>query len=341
MSKFVISKVLVFCSICLFFLTSCSTDLPNEYLIRGETMGTTYNVKLVSDNVRSPDEINDYQVVIERALSRIDALMSTYRNDSEVSILNNMPKGQSMSVSPQTYEVLSLARDISRFTDGFFDITVGPLVDLWGFGPNYKHDQVPSNTDIVIAKEKVDWRAIELTEGKVYKNQDVSVDLSAIAKGYAVDQVALALKKLSLKNFLVEVGGEVTAFGLNKRNQPWVLGIEQPSITGRKLYAAVSLGNKSLATSGDYRNYFEKDGQRYSHTIDSKSGYPINHRLASVSVIADSCAESDSLATALMVMGEKKGYQFALSEGINAYFIYRENESFNTIHTPGFEPYLN
>jgi thiamine biosynthesis lipoprotein len=337
----VISKKLFLVFFSLLFLVSCTTESPYEYLVRGETMGTTYNVKMVFDKLKSSDELNNYQVAIEKSLDSVDRLMSTYRSDSEVSILNNAPLGQAASVSSQTYNVLYASQIISRLTDGSFDITIGPLVDLWGFGPKYKPDIVPNKEDILAAKSLVNWQAINLNDGLVAKTQNVRVDLSAIAKGYAVDQVALSLKNLNVSNFLVEVGGEISAYGINQHKIAWVLGIEQPNISGRKAYTTVSLKNASLATSGDYRNYYEQDGKRYSHTIDPETGNPVTHRLASVSVISDSCMESDALATALMVMGEEKGYQFALKENINAYFIYRENELFKTIYTPGFEPYLN
>jgi len=341
MSNIIISNKLIIGFVGLLFLISCSSESPYEYLVRGETMGTTYNVKMVFDHPKSSDELNVYQVVVEKALSRVDSLMSTYRSDSEVSILNNTPEGQPILLSAQTYEVLDAAKKISRLTDGSFDITVGPLVDLWGFGPKYEQFEVPSSEDVLVAKSEVNWQAIKLNDGQARRSQRVHVDLSAIAKGYAVDQVSLSLKRLEVANFLVEVGGEIAVSGINKHRNSWVLGIEQPNVSGRKAYTSVSLKDNSLATSGDYRNYFEKNGVRYSHTIDPKTGYPIKHRLASVSVIANTCMESDALATALMVMGEEKGYQFALKEKINAYFIYRENESFKTIYTPGFEPYLN
>lgn len=341
MSRIVIRNKLIIGFFCLLCLASCSTESPYEYLVRGETMGTTYNVKMVFDKPKSSDELNSYQVAVEKSLDRVDRLMSTYRADSEVSMLNITPAGQPLSISTQTYDVLNASKNISRLTDGFFDITVAPLVDLWGFGPQYKQDTVPDREDILIAKSFVNWQAIKLSDGQAVKTQNVRVDLSAIAKGYAVDQVALSLKHLNVVNFLVEVGGEISVYGVNQHKNAWVLGIEQPNISGRKAYTTISLKNNSLATSGDYRNFYEKDGERYSHTIDPTTGYPVTHRLASVSVIAGSCMESDALATALMVMGEEKGYQFALKEKINAYFIYRENELFKTIYTPGFEPYLN
>jgi thiamine biosynthesis lipoprotein len=337
----ILSKKFILIFACLLSLVSCTAESPYEYSIRGETMGTTYNVKMVFEKQKSLDELNRYQVVVEKSLDRIDRLMSTYRVDSEVSVLNNTPEGMALSISPQTYEVLDVALNISRLTGGFFDITVGPLVDLWGFGSQHIADAVPNEEDVLIAKSLVNWQALKLSGREVVKTQNVRVDLSAIAKGYAVDQVVSSLKLLNVVNFLVEVGGEISVHGQNQHEKSWVLGVEQPNISGRKAYTTLSVKNKSLATSGDYRNYYEVAGTRYSHTIDPVTGYPVTHRLASVSVIADSCMESDALATALMVMGEEKGYQFALKENISAYFIYRENESFKTIYTPSFEPYLN
>ena len=322
-------------------LVSCSSYSPYEYLIQGETMGTTYSVKMVFNGTKSPRELNNYQLAVKNALERVDHLMSTYRADSEISKLNALPVGQSISLSAQTYEVMAASKRISRVTEGVFDMTVAPLVDLWGFGPKFTQDIVPTYEAVLEAKGLVSFEAVELVDGAAKKTQNVRVDLSAIAKGYAVDQVALALKKLGVINFLVEVGGEIAAHGVNKSQKLWVLGIEQPNISGRKAYTTISLSGDSLATSGDYRNYFEKDGVRFSHTINPKTGYPIKHKLTSVSVIAENCMRSDALATALMVMGEVEGYQFALKENINAYFIYRENEAYKTLYTPGFESYLN
>lgn len=304
-------------------------------------MGTSYNVKMVFDAPKSSNELLVYKQAIDKALDLVDRLMSTYRNDSEVSAINDAAIGSAIALSAQTYDVLFAAQEISRLTNGFFDITVGPLVDLWGFGSSYKPEEVPSSFDIISAKNRVDWNAVQLQTNKVVKKNDVRIDLSAIAKGYAVDQVAQSLRQLNVVNYLVEVGGEISVLGRNKQKNPWLLGIELPATDGRKAYTTVSLESESLATSGDYRNFYEQDGVRYSHAIDPGTGYPVTHRLASVSVITDSCMESDALATALIVMGEDVGYQFALKENINAYFIYRENNQFKTIYTPGFEHYLN
>jgi len=336
----IFKRILVSFVFCL-SITSCTSESSYEYLVRGETMGTTYSVKMVFAQIQSSVELAVYESKIESVLERVDYLMSTYREDSEVSILNNLKENQSLSLSSQTYEVLLSSQELSKLTNGFFDITVGPLVNLWGFGPDFRLDSVPNDENILAVKERVNWKAISLSEGAVTKSQSVYVDLSAIAKGYAVDSVAKLLKLLKVNNFLVEVGGEISVLGLNKFGKAWILGIEQPNTVGRKAYTTISLTENSLATSGDYRNYFEKDGRRYSHTINPKTGYPVEHNLASVSVIANTCMESDALATALMAMGEVEGYQFALKQGINAYFIYREGDQFKTVYTPGFKPFLN
>ena len=341
MSKMNNFKVVIASLVFSLFAVSCTSKSPTEYLLRGETMGTSYSVKLVSDQSRSSAEIASLKESIDRALKQVDRLMSTYRNDSEVSQINQLAVNQSLKVSPQTFEVLSEALRISKLSDGFFDITVGPLVDLWGFGPKFRTDFAPKSSQIASAKKQVNWRAISLAGQNLTKSELVEIDLSAIAKGYAVDRVALALETAGVKNYLVEVGGEISVMGHNKFHKEWVLGIERPNIVGRKAYTTLNLSGNSLATSGDYRNYYEKDGHRYSHTIDPKTGYPVEHKLASVSVVSETCMEADAFATALMAMGERKGYEFALKQGINAYFIYRENGAYNFIYTPGIKPFLN
>jgi len=341
MSKMHNFKIVIVSLVFSFITVSCSFHSPFEYLLRGETMGTSYSVKLVFDQSKRPEELAGLKESIDHALTQVDLLMSTYRNDSEVSQINRLEVNQALHVSPQTSEVLSEALRVSKLTNGFFDITVGPLVDLWGFGPKFRMDFAPKSSQVVSAKKRVNWRAISLAGQNLTKSQKVEIDLSAIAKGYAVDRVALTLEVAGVKNYLVEVGGEISVLGQNKFHKDWVLGIEQPNIVGRKAYTTINLSGNSLATSGDYRNYYEKNGRRYSHTIDPQTGYPVEHKLASVSVISPTCMEADALATALMAMGEREGYEFALKQGINAYFIYREQDAYEFIYTPGFKPFLN
>lgn len=342
MSKLIIIRAAIVNLFLALLLASCSSQAPREYVFSGETMGTSYGVKVVFNVPRSSVEKAQLGEEIEITLEQVNRLMSSYRDDSDVSRINAAEPGQLVVISPQTFEVISEAQRISQLTDGFFDITVGPLVDLWGFGPLFRfNENLPDELEVFAAKKQVGWNYLSLEEGVINKSQVVHVDLSAIAKGYAVDQVSKLLKSRGVESFLVEVGGEISVSGHNKSGNDWVLGIERPDYTQRKAFATLSLQGHSLATSGDYRNFYESNGQRYSHTINPKTGYPVKHKLASVSVIARACMEADALATALMAMGEIDGYQYAVQHGINAYFIYRENDRFESVFTPGFKPFLN
>jgi FAD:protein FMN transferase len=324
-------------------LSACSaSDNAGETIkITGKTMGTSYNISLNLVSNISADRLQELRHAIDDRLSEIDQLMSTYSDDSEISRFNRSSVGSQTPVSNDTRFVLQTSVELNSLTQGAFDITVGPLVDLWGFGGQSIGDRLrPSGEAIDVALSQVGMSKVLLKSEEIVKLSPVNVDLSAIAKGYAVDEIARSLDGFDLDNYLVEIGGEVRAKGVNKRNTLWVLGIESPDKRGRNVYTTVQLDQQSLATSGDYRNYFEQDGQRFSHTIDPVTGKPVTHNLASVSVITDSCMMADALATALMVMGEDKGYDFAKKHDIGALFIYRSDKGFVTKRTKSFEVFL-
>ncbi len=326
-------------------LAGCSGDKRVQKQFGGEVMGTTYSVKVVAMQSyfdRNTEKETRLVKDVASVLELVDAQMSTYKNDSELSRFNRLEVGGAMSLSPDTISVLERSRQVYESTGGYFNPGVSALVNLWGFGPDKGRDTVPDDEAIQSAlslAEQFSYR-LDASSGRVTKTRELKLDLSAIAKGYGVDLVAERLKKEKLLGFLVEVGGEIYASGMNSRGTPWVLGIEQPDTLSRKAFSTVSLSERAMATSGDYRNYFEKDGVRYSHMLDPKTGYPIRHKLASVSVIAENCADADALATALMAMGEEVGYQHALDNRLSAYFIYRSDNGFAVRYTPAFEPYL-
>lgn len=333
---------LTFLSLVMFFLVSCSQE-PSVKLhkLHGQTMGTSYNVSVVVEDDKSIDTAK-LQAAIDQSLSGIDRAMSTYKSDSEVSRFNDSLTGESTSISNISSIVIRQAIELNLFSQGALDITVGPLVDLWGFGGGSKNspkELVPSK-QLELARSKVGMHRFQLRSNQLTKLSDVRIDLSAIAKGFAVDQVARVLDRFGLSRYLVEIGGEIVTSGKSIRNSSWVLGIESPDKLGRNVYTMVYLDKAALATSGDYRNYFERDGKRYSHTIDPATGSPVTHNLASVSVIADDCMVADGLATALMVMGELKGFEFAKANDISAFFIFRDGEGLSTKHTKNFEQYL-
>ncbi|MBI4557641.1 MAG: FAD:protein FMN transferase [Candidatus Hydrogenedentes bacterium] len=329
----------------LLFLSSCGPPEPKPQIISftGQTMGTTYTVKVMAMSMR-PVEKGEVERAIEAELEAVNQKMSTYRPDSELSRFNASTDATPFSVSAETAEVFRQALEISRISGGAFDITVGPIVNAWGFGPEKAREGGPTEEELAVLRQRVGYRKIEVdVEAKtVRKTQpDVYCDLSAIAKGYGVDEVAGALEHDGFHDYMVEVGGEVRASGHNAEGAPWQIAIEKPDEQGRSVQLVVPLENRALATSGDYRNYFEKHGVRYSHEIDPSTGRPITHNLASVSVIHRECSWADGFATALIVLGPEKGYNLAVEQNLAAYFIVREKDGgFTERSTPAFEEIL-
>lgn len=302
----------------------------NEISFGGNTMGTTYSVKIIGDGDKAAAE-----EAVAKALESVNARMSTYQDDSEL-MKFNASKQTSVEVSDELQLVVKSALDISRQTDGAFDITIGPVVNAYGFGPKGQK-KVPTDEELRSLLEKVGYTKLSIKDGKLSKTApDLFVDLSAIAKGYGVDKAADSLEALGFKNFMVEVGGEVRARGKNAEDEPWQLGVETPTEGTRKIQRIVPLQDRALATSGDYRNYFEKDGVRISHTIDARTGKTITHKLASVSVVDSNCMLADAWATALNVLGEDEGLKLANKQGIAALFIVRDGQGFKEIESEAF-----
>jgi thiamine biosynthesis lipoprotein len=301
-------------------------------------MGTRFTVKAV--DLPSSIDAQSLQREIQDRLERVDALMSTYDPDSELSRLNRFDTMEWFEISPETATVLAEARRIAELTGGAFDVTVGPLVELWNFGPDKSPtDRVPADGEIEEVKAKTGWQGIEVRlspPGVRKKRKELSVDLSGIAKGFAVDRVAEHLEERGIENYMVEVGGELRARGHNPQGKPWQIAVEAPTPGVRSIQRVVGLDGLGMATSGDYRNFFEEDETRYSHVIDPRSGRPIAHDLASVTVLAPSCMEADALATALLVMGPDAGYELAAREKIQALFIVRTEAAFAEKATPQF-----
>ncbi len=300
-------------------------------------MGTTYHVSIVNP----PVSINNTDVedeIIAR-LEKVNSQMSTYRADSDLSRFNYSTATNWVPVPGELHTVVDAAKQVTSLTGGAFDVTVGPLVNLWGFGPGTEGDRVPGTKEIQRVRQRVGDRhlATRSSPPALRKDRpDVYVDLSAIAKGYAVDVLASYLEDLGITNYLVEIGGEVRTGGFNRHGQPWQIAVEQP-VTGRRvIHRIIDLSDLAMATSGDYRNYFEKDGQRYSHTIDPRTGSPVRHYLASVTVVADSTMFADAMATALTVLGPDAGYVLAEGEGIAALFLVRDGDVFVEKFTSSF-----
>ncbi len=307
--------------------------------INGRTMGTTYSVKLAHN--LSQEQKEQLKIQIDSLLEEINQKMSTYIKDSELSLLNEAKEGWH-SVSPETFSVIKEAFEISQKTSGAYDITVGPLVNLWGFGPKGEK-KIPGLEEINRTKQYIGIENIELDSQNsqiLKKKSQVFIDLSSIAKGYGVDRVSKFLLDIGLINHLVEIGGEIVVHG-KKYDNYWRVGIEKPTSGAAQTLKSLSLvGKKAMATSGSYRNFFESKGQKYSHTIDPRTFKPVSHRLISVSVIAESCQTADAWATALMVLGPEEGTQIAQKEKLAAHFIFSTDKGIQTSETEEFRKLL-
>ena len=303
----------------------------------GPTMGSTYSVKIAGAAL-APAQADAARAAVAAALDGVVARMSAYREDSEVTRVNRHRGATPVPVSADTFAVLALAREVSEASGGAFDITVAPAVNAWGFGPGGARRVVPES-ELATLRPRVGWERLALdpaTSSVRKAGPDVAVDLSGIAKGYAVDVAARALDDLGLADYLVEAGGEIRTRGRNASGEPWQIAIERPDAVPQRAQRIVPLSGLAMATSGDYRIYFERDGVRYCHEIDPDTGRPIRHALASASVVAATCGAADAWATALMVLGPERGLKLAEARGLAAHFIVREGDALREFSTTGF-----
>lgn len=297
--------------------------IRDQWLFSGQALGTGFTVKVVVPDELTVDK-EEVSVSIRDAVNQVDVSMSTYRPDSELSRFNNHGT-EVFPVSPDLVEVMAEARRVAELSDGAFDITIGPLIDAWGFGPE-PVDEPPDDEEIERLLRDHGYRRLEIDTGAGTLRKDsagLRCDLSAIAKGYAVDRVSDRMSALGFADHMVEIGGEVTTAGRSADGSPWRIGVERPESKRRGLWRAVELANAAMATSGDYRNYYEQDGVRISHIVDPRTGRPIRHTLASVSVIHPRCMTADALATALSVLGPDGGKALVEREGLAALFLVR------------------
>ncbi|MCP4748404.1 MAG: FAD:protein FMN transferase [Desulfobacteraceae bacterium] len=289
--------------------TTLSCAQRQEYQFDGRTMGTTYQVKVLA---KASAEIVSLKADVDRILDQINQSMSTFNPSSEISRFNALKDTQQkVYISGHFQQVLLNAQKTYNLTRGAWDGTINPLVELWGFGKSKAPHQVPSSEVINREMQKIGFDQIEIGETGYLrkKNPNVTLDLASIAKGYAVDQVALLLKQKLYRDFLVEIGGELYASGGRKDGKAWKVGINRPAkyAAPDEIYKILILQDQAMATSGDYRNFYIIGGHPYSHIIDPRNGHPISNGVVSVSVIADGCAFADGLATGIMVMGPEKG----------------------------------
>jgi len=318
--------------------TSRAGGTPAAARLSGETMGSTWSAKLAGPPL-SPETAAAARQRIEAAFANVVARMSTYEDASELSRFNAHASRAPFALSEDAFAVFARAREVSAATGGAFDVTVAPAVDAWGFGPA-KAQHVVTGDPLRALQARVGWERLALDAGArtVTKAQpDVRADLSGIAKGYGVDRAAEAVEALGIADYMIEAGGEVRTRGRNASGRPWQIAVERPDAVPQRAHRIVPLSGLAMATSGDYRIYFEQDGRRYCHEIDPATGGPIAHGLASVTVVAPECAYADAMATALIVLGPERGYALAAARGVAALFIVREAPGrFRDIATPQF-----
>lgn len=342
--KHILSSIIIgFCSLC---LLACHKS-PEVVTITGKTMGTTYSVKYIDDGQIKIKPI-EMHGQIEEILKEVNNKMSTYISTSELSQFNqNTQVDTPVEISADLAFVLKEAIRLHGVTEGALDVTVGPIVNLWGFGPEKRQ---PNETLEEQVEKRRAWVGIEkmkLTEqgDKFYLAKTVPqlyIDLSSIAKGFGVDKVAAHLATKGIANYLVEIGGEINAKGKNIEGKDWQIAIEKPNFDGiRVVSQIIGLKDFSMATSGNYRNYFEENGRRFSHEIDPKTGYPIEHRLASITVLADSTMTADGLSTGLYVLGEEKALEVAEKYNLLVYLISKTEKGFEAKMSSAFEKLLN
>ena len=305
-------------------LVACVDGGAPLYELSGATMGTRYTVKIGAAHAEHAGAA--LQAAIDERLESINAGMSTYLPDSELSRFNAMRSTAPFEVSAELCALVEQALAFSERTGGAFDVTVGPLVNLWGFGPDASTAAPPSPAAIGEVAAAVGYRHLstDCSVPALRKRIDtLYVDLSALAKGYAVDEIAALLDAKQIGDYMVEIGGELRVRGRNAKNRPWAIGIEAPNYADRSVRTVVGVSDTAVATSGDYRNYFEFEGRHYSHMIDPRTGRPAEHDGASVTVVAESAAFADAMATALLVLGPEAGLDYAEREGIAAFFLLR------------------
>lgn len=301
----------------------------------GPTMGSTYTVKYVrSGGVAAKEQL---QKETEAILGELDRQLSTYRSDSDVERFNALAAGSCEAVPVAVRELVAAGSRLSADSGGAFDLTLEPLLNLWGFGPQGRAERVPDAQEIEAARAITGHRHLRIDGERLCKDAAVQLDFNSIAAGYAVDRVIARLQELGVRSYLVEITGELKAQGHKPDGAPWRIAIEAPRDDERVAQKIIELDGLGVSTSGDYRNYFERDGKRYSHTLDPQSGRPIEHSLASVTVIDASTLRADGLSTALMVLGPERGFAFAEQEAIAAFFVIREGQGFVTKSTKAFD----
>ncbi len=313
----------------LLLLSACSTETKHPIAtLMGTTMGTQWHIKL---HPFPENKLAQLKQTLEQQLIAINNTFSTYQSDSMISRFNRFKSKEAFAVSAEFVTVVNAAQSVSKASEGAFDITIAPLIDLWGFGKDF-HVTIPTHQQIKTAKQSVGFQHLitQSSPPALYKTiPSLHIDLSAIAKGYAVDQLAVTLEQHGIQNYMVEIGGEIKLKGNNAYGKHWQIAIQKPDTTQpAQAQQLISSTQTAIATSGDYHNYFEAKGKRYSHTLNPISGKPITHKVASVTVLHPSAMMADAYATALSVLGDEKGMALAEHLHLAVYMLVRDDKHF-------------
>jgi thiamine biosynthesis lipoprotein len=303
--------------------------------IDGPTMGSTYSIKYVRHaDLPAPADV---QVEVEKILAEVDQQMSTYRSDSDIERFNALPTNRCQKMPAPILELVSVGEQLSVQSEGSFDLTVEPLLNLWGFGPQTREEKVPTAQALAEVRQRVGHGHLRIDGDQLCKDAAVEVDFNSIAAGYAVDRIAARLEALGIRNYLAEATGELKAAGRKLDGSPWRIALEEPRDDQQVAERIIAVDGYGLSTSGDYRNYFVQGGQRFSHTFDARTGAPVSHTLASVTVIHPSALMADGLSTLLLILGPERGWDYAEKHDIGAFFVIRADTGFVTRSSHAFE----
>ncbi|HCI4596292.1 TPA: FAD:protein FMN transferase ApbE [Klebsiella quasipneumoniae subsp. quasipneumoniae] len=322
--------------------TTPATPASTATVLDGKTMGTFWRVSVIGVNEAKAQAL---RAKVQAQLDADDRLLSTWKNDSALMRFNHAADTRPWPVSEAMADIVTLSLRIGAKTDGAMDITVGPLVNLWGFGPDKQPVATPDAQAIAAAKARTGLQHLQVINqsGRQFLQKDIPdlfVDLSTVGEGYAADHLAHLMEQEGISRYLVSVGGALVSRGMNGEGKPWRVAIQKPTDRENAVQAIVDINGHGISTSGSYRNYYELDGKRISHVIDPQTGQPITHKLVSVTVIAPTALEADGWDTGLMVLGPEKAQQVVREQGLAVYMIVKEGEGFKTWMSPQFRTFL-
>lgn len=333
---------LLACALLLGGCDNSSSTQATPLVLEGKTMGTFWRVSLAGIDAARAD---DLRIKIQAQLDGDDKQLSTWKNDSALMRFNRSASTQPWPVEEAMSDIVTLSLRIGAKTDGAMDITVGPLVNLWGFGPARQPVKTPDEAQIAAAKAQTGLQHLSVINraGQQFLQKDLPglfVDLSTVGEGYAADHLARLMEQEGISRYLVSVGGALASRGTNPQGKPWRVAIQKPTDQENAVQAIVDINGHGISTSGSYRNYYELDGKRLSHVIDPATGRPITHKLVSVTVISPTALEADGWDTGLMVLGPEKAKAVALKEGLAVYLVTKEAKGFSVWMSPAFRTFL-